>query len=457
MNIIPIILSICTGICFYLSILHFLISWQGLKPALHIPFGLCSLFGSSYILGMIAMYQAVNIENYIYARKWVSGSGYIFAVCLIWFVAVHTNFKPVRLILVLNGLYLICFVINLISPASISYSHISQLSNFSLPWGELITHPEGMINPLIRFQLFNFISLIIFTLYASYHQYLHGEKRSAIDLGVSIVMLLGIAVHDRFIDLGVFQSVYLCQFGFMYFVLIMSLRLIKELFKSVKLRQQLLESDHLREIAVEEERNRLARDLHDSVSQTLFSVATIAETVPRVWQRHPEIAQEKLEELAGLAQGALAEMRSLLVELRPSGLRDKSLGELLKQLTKAVQGRAKIQIITTVTGDQPLPEEVKLVFYRVTQEALNNIIKHAQSTQVDVSFQGNSEYIKLCIFDNGCGFNVKDTSSGHLGIEIMRERAESIGATFKLESYPGKGTKVVLTWVIQSGQLKITK
>jgi signal transduction histidine kinase len=429
MNILPIILSICAGVCLYVGILHILIGWQRLQPALHICFGLSSLLACSYILGMIAMYQSKNIENYIYARKWVSGSGFIFAVFLTWFIAIYTNFKPVRLILVLNSLYLFYFLSNLISPIGIPYSRISQLSNFSLPWGELITYPDGTrINPLIKFQVIGLISLSIFSLYACYRQYLRGEKQAAISLFVSIVILMGVAVNDRLIDLRVFKSVYLAQFGFMSFVLIMSLRLTRELFQVVKLRQQLLESDRLRKIAVEEERNRLARDLHDSVSQTLFSVATIAETVPRVWQRHPEIAQEKLEELAQLTQGALAEMRSLLVELRPSGLRDKSLGELLKQLTKAVQGRAKIQIITTVTGDRPLPEDVKLVFYRVTQEALNNIIKYAQPTQVSVILQGNSDWIKLCISDNGCGFDVKDIPSGHLGIEIMKERAESISA-----------------------------
>ncbi|MTJ12367.1 sensor histidine kinase [Anabaena sp. UHCC 0187] len=449
MNILPIILSICAGVCLYVSILHLLIGWQRLQPALHICFGLCSLLVCSYILGMIAMYQATNIEDYIYARKWVSGTGFILAVCLTWFAAIYTNFKPVRLILVLNSLYLFYFLINLISPAGIPYSYISQLSNFSLPWGELITYPEGTtINPFIRFQSLSLIILAIFMFYACYRQYLRSERQAAINLTVSVYILLGMCVHDRLIDLGIFKSVYLAQFGFMSFVLIMSISLTRELFQAVKLRQQLLESERLRKIAVEEERNRLARDLHDSVSQTLFSVATIAETVPRVWQRHPEIAQEKLEELAQLTQGALAEMRSLLVELRPSGLRDKSLGELLKQLTKAVQGRAKIQIITTVTGDQPLPEEVKLVFYRVTQEALNNIIKHAQSTQVDVTFQGNSEYIKLCISDNGYGFDVKDIPLGHLGIEIMKERAESISANFQLESYLGKGTKIILTWLV---------
>jgi signal transduction histidine kinase len=451
MNIILILLSIFAGVCLYVGILHLLIGWQRLQPALHICFGLCSLSVCGYLLALIAQYQAITVEDYIYARKCVSGLGFIFTVCITWFVAVYTNLKPVRIILVLNSLYLICFVINLISPAGILYSHITKIYSFYLPWGEVITYPEGSINPFIRFQVLSLISSSIFVLYACYVQYQRDNKQAVISLAVSIAIMLGLGVHDRLIDLQVFKSVYLIEFGFLSFILMMSLRLTRELFQAVKLRQQLLESERLRKIAVEEERNRLARDLHDSVSQTLFSVATIAEAVPRVWQLHPEIAQEKLEELAQLTQGALAEMRSLLVELRPSRLGEKLLGELLQQLTKAVQGRANIQIITTVTGDQPLPEEIKLVFYRVMQEALNNIIKHAQSTQVSVSFEGNSEYIKLCISDNGCGFDVKDTPSDHLGIAIMKERAESIGASFQLESYLGQGTKVVLTWVINSG------
>ncbi len=199
-------------------------------------------------------------------------------------------------------------------------------------------------------------------------------------------------------------------------------------------------------MAVEVERNRLARDLHDSVSQTLFTVAIIAEALPRVWKRNPEVAQQGLEELAQLTQGALAQMRNLLLELRPSGLADKPLGELLQQLTKGIQGRASLQIITTVEGDRSLSNEVKLVFYRITQEALNNIIKHAQATLVSVSLRNDSQDIVLCITDNGCGFDSNKILSGNLGIAIMKERAKSIGAIFHLSSYPGKGTEIVLSW-----------
>ena len=241
------------------------------------------------------------------------------------------------------------------------------------------------------------------------------------------------------------QSVYLAEFGFVSFIVIMSLGLSKDLIQAVKLREQLLESERLRKIAVELERNRLARDLHDSVSQTLFTVATIAEALPRVWKRNPEIAQQGLEELTQLTQGALAEMRNLLIELRPNGLVDKPLGELLQQLTKAISGQTSLQVTTTVEGDYPLSNEVKMVFYRITQEALNNIIHHAQATQASVSLHHESQKLVLRIRDNGCGFDCNNIPSGHLGIVIMKERAESIGAAFHLESSLGRGTEIILS------------
>ena len=127
----------------------------------------------------------------------------------------------------------------------------------------------------------------------------------------------------------------------------------------------------------------------------------------------------------------------------------KPLAELLQQLTKGIQGRASLQVITTMEGDHRfLSNEVKLVFYRITQEALNNIIKYAQATLVSVSLHGDSQKTILRISDNGCGFDYNKIPSGHLGIAIMKERAESIGATFHLSSYPGEGTEIVLSWSI---------
>ena len=199
--------------------------------------------------------------------------------------------------------------------------------------------------------------------------------------------------------------------------------------------------------AVMAERNRLARELHDSVSQTLFSANLIAEVLPRLWDRHEAEGRHRLNELGQLTRGALAEMRTLLFELRPLALQKARLGELLKHLTEAVFGRARIPITLTVEGgDRTLPAEVQLALYRISQEALNNVAKHAGSSQAEVSLRYYPEQVELIISDDGCGFDPSCVSPEHLGLGIMYERAAAIQAMMKLTSSPGHGTRIEVVW-----------
>jgi signal transduction histidine kinase/predicted hydrocarbon binding protein len=200
------------------------------------------------------------------------------------------------------------------------------------------------------------------------------------------------------------------------------------------------------EAATLSERNRLARDLHDAVSQTLFSASLIADVLPKLWQRNPDAAQQKLNELGQLTRGALSEMRTLLLELRPTSLADIDLGDLLRHLVNAFIGRTRTPAVLEISGQMDPPAEVKSVFYRVAQEALNNIGKHAQATQVQLHLARAEGQARLEVRDNGRGFNPNSSRPGSLGLGIMRERAESIAAQLTVESRPGGGTKLVLTW-----------
>ncbi len=198
--------------------------------------------------------------------------------------------------------------------------------------------------------------------------------------------------------------------------------------------------------AVMAERNRLARELHDAVSQTLFSTSLIAEVLPRMWDRNQAEGRQRLEELRQLTRGALAEMRTLLFELRPAALKEAQLGDLLKHLTQAITGRSRIPISLVVEGDRPLPPEVKVGLYRITQEALNNVVKYANPSQVIVSFRSHPEHVELTIGDDGCGFDPSCVSPEHLGLGIMYERAAAINAMMKLKSSPGHGTQIEVFW-----------
>src|SRR6266498_1005880 len=152
-----------------------------------------------------------------------------------------------------------------------------------------------------------------------------------------------------------------------------------------------IENARLREQAQQEaitaERNRLARELHDSVTQTIFSASLIAEVLPTIWTRDPDEAQHGLDDLRKLTRGALAEMRTLLLELRPVGLGEVGLEDLLKQLAAGVSGRIRAQVEVHVEGMADLPTEAKLAFYRIAQEALNNVAKHSEADKVEIEIK----------------------------------------------------------------------
>jgi signal transduction histidine kinase len=200
--------------------------------------------------------------------------------------------------------------------------------------------------------------------------------------------------------------------------------------------------DQAQAAAVSEERGRIARDLHDSVTQTLYSASLIAEALPRVWERNPAEVKGNLTALVRLIRGALAEMRTLLFELRPAAVKEASLSRLLHQQADVLTGRTQTPVEVTIQGQADPPAEVKVALYRIAQEALNNVTKHAGATQVTVALQNLPDRVLLTIQDDGRGFDPDSVAPERMGVRIMHERAKSIGAELVVESAPGQGTRV---------------
>lgn len=208
---------------------------------------------------------------------------------------------------------------------------------------------------------------------------------------------------------------------------------------------------HARRAATLEERSRMARELHDAVTQTLFSASLIAEAMPDVLERDRERAALGVAELHRLTAGALAEMRALLLELRPKALTETSLGKLLQLLGASLHSRSAIPITVTIVSDCTLEPAVQLACYRIAQEALNNAVKHAAATQITVDVDCAPDEVLLRVSDNGRGFDPAQAPHGGLGMGILRERAGEIGARLTLDSAPGAGTTVLLHWQAYEG------
>lgn len=204
-----------------------------------------------------------------------------------------------------------------------------------------------------------------------------------------------------------------------------------------------------REVAVAAERNRIARDLHDAVSQTLFASNVVAGTLARIAGRDARPANAGLlkqaQTLERLNRGALAEMRMLMYELRPDALAQTPLSELLQLAIEALVCRGDIQVDTSLSKDDPLPVETRLQLYRIAQEALSNIGKHSAATHAVVQWQFESGKALLRIADDGRGFDPQRPRPGHFGLGNMAERAREIGASHTLTSAPGEGTELRIT------------
>jgi PAS domain S-box-containing protein len=201
-----------------------------------------------------------------------------------------------------------------------------------------------------------------------------------------------------------------------------------------------------RRLAALEERQRLARELHDSVSQVLYGIGLGARTSQALLDRAPiapELKSRLAEPLAyvlSLAEAGLAEMRALIFELRPDSLEREGLVAALKRQAAAARVRHKLDVRTEFCQEPSLSFEAKEALYRIAQEALNNVAKHAQASRVQLRLRSEPGGIVLEVEDNGVGFDPQREYPGHLGLHSMRERAGGLGSTLDIESVPGNGT-----------------
>jgi signal transduction histidine kinase len=202
--------------------------------------------------------------------------------------------------------------------------------------------------------------------------------------------------------------------------------------------------EQVQQAAITEERSRLARELHDSVTQSLYSVNLYAEASARMLTSGDiQTATENLRELRDTAQDALREMRQLVYELRPLALEKSGLVEAIRARLESVEARSGMKTELRVEGREDLPYPMQVELYHITQEALNNVLKHSRAREVSVNIKFLEAAVCMEIQDDGIGFNQESiTGSGGLGLQGMVERLQRIGGCLRIESAPGQGTRV---------------
>jgi signal transduction histidine kinase len=204
--------------------------------------------------------------------------------------------------------------------------------------------------------------------------------------------------------------------------------------------------ERARELSVIEERNRLARDLHDSVVQKLFGIVLTAQSAATLLDRSADGARTEVERLQALAQEAIAELRSLVFQLRPAAIETEGLAAALAKHVDVLERVHRLPIAFEQTGDPRLRPGVDEELFKVAQEALHNALRHAQARQVRVRLDERPDAVALSVADDGRGFDPDAPAlrSRSLGLTSMEERAHGLGGTLRIVSAPGAGTTIDL-------------
>jgi PAS domain S-box-containing protein len=191
-----------------------------------------------------------------------------------------------------------------------------------------------------------------------------------------------------------------------------------------------------------EERQRLARELHDSVSQALYGITLGTKTARTLLDKNPDRVADPLDYVLSLAEAGQAEMRALIFELRPESLETEGLIAALEKQAAALKARHEIEVDAVLCDEPEASLEAKEVVYRIAQEALHNTVKHARAANVQIKVACDSKWITLEVSDDGIGFDALGDFPGHLGLRSMRERALHLGGTLEVDSTSGKGTRI---------------
>lgn len=459
-------IAVVAGLCLAFGILYLFIAAR--RPSdrtLNLRFALFALFYAGAIMTARSSFMADTLDEFASANR-ISG---VFAalgfIAFLWFVAAYTGVRPRSFLWAVTAAFAVYGLAGIIAPDLVV--NITQgVESVTLPWNEtllMLPNQDSALLPLLTVAV---IATIGYVVVADVKQFRSGERNAALALAIGIGWFFFTVLEELAVQLTALDFVVLSDFGFLGFVLAMSLQMVNNTIETetelthyrdnlesmVKERSEQLEEaqesllGQAEEQAATTERTRLARELHDVVTQLLFSINLVAGSLPQLWERDPDMARRSTAELQRLTRGALAEMRTLLRELRPQTIAETDLAVLITHLSDGLGARHDIPTTVRTDIDGSLPPDVHIAFYRIAQEALSNIAKHANASSLTVALTGTASRTHLSVVDDGYGFDDAGLPTGTMGLDIMKERAHDIGAELVVSSQPDVGTKVEVVW-----------
>jgi len=458
--------AVIAGICLGFGMLFLFVGLRRkTNKRLNYTFSLFALCYATTLLFGVRWYSATSVSEFLsvnrYDALFVVGA----FVGLIWYVAIYTGVRPRLFLVLLTVLYVITGVARIAYPDAFLGS-INGLKTLELPWGESLTLLDSTGS--IWAELFVVAQLVSlgFFITALTLQYIRGARTPALILALGILPFVAAILYEILGESGLVPYIPLGEVGFVGFAIAASLQMansvirteeelsdyqenleiqVKERTAELQVANQLLVVQE-RDSAAIEERRRIAAELHDSVTQTLYSISIVAAAIPRLLERNLEEAKRSAQHLRNMSLGALAEMRTLLYELRPESFESSNLATLLQQAADVFTGRTHIPVQLTVQESVSLTPDVNLAFYRIAQEGLNNIGKHAAASVVILSLTEVNEVFVLTLRDNGKGFNQSSAAQQGQGLSIMSERASIPGFSLDVTSATDVGTTITATW-----------
>ncbi|MFD1989164.1 sensor histidine kinase [Paenibacillus nicotianae] len=201
-------------------------------------------------------------------------------------------------------------------------------------------------------------------------------------------------------------------------------------------------AEQARITAIIEERQRLARELHDAVSQQLFAISMTATAIGRTFDSNPARAKRQVELIEEMSSVAQSEMRALLLHLRPVYLEGKRLSQGLRELIRELQAKIPMEINLDMDDDLRLLKGVENHIFRIVQESLSNTLRHAKAERMEIRIVQKVDSVRVTLKDDGIGFELNETKQASYGLSTMRERTNELGGTIQYITAPGKGTRI---------------